>query len=148
MGRVRQSLVPTFVQQHEETLMDLRKRSATTVYAVLAAVVLAVPVMAQSPEGVDLAARATIKQDALVRVVEALKESAVRPVEEHRVLADAKRIVAALRADQIEALAAGEEWAEVNAMQPEATASADGGARAAPPRGGRPRRPRTGVCVR
>ncbi|HJX28508.1 MAG TPA: hypothetical protein VJ885_11380 [Thermoanaerobaculia bacterium] len=109
--------------------MDLRKRSATTVYAVLAAVVFAVPVMAQSPEGVDLAARATIKQDALVRVVEALKESAVRPVEEHRVLADAKRIVAALRADQIEALAAGEEWAEVNAMQPEATASEDGGLR-------------------
>lgn len=107
--------------------MDLRKRSATTVCAVLAAVVFAVPVMAQSPEGVDLAARATIKQDALARVVEALKESAVRPVEEHRVLADAKRIVAGLRADQVEALAAGEELAEVTAMpRPEATTAGDG----------------------
>lgn len=109
--------------------MDLRKRSATTVCAVLAAAVLAVPVMAQSPEGVDLAARAAVKQDALVRVVEALKEQAVRPVEEQRVLADAKRIVAALRLDQIEALAAGDELDEVMAMQPETAATENGGLR-------------------
>lgn len=111
--------------------MDLRKRSATTVCAVLAATVFAVPVMAQLPEGIDLAARSAARQEALARVAEALKEQAVRPVEEHRVLADAKRIVAALRPDQIEALAEGEEWAEVNAMPrpEEATATENGGLR-------------------
>jgi hypothetical protein len=106
--------------------MDLRKRSATTICAVLSAAVFAVPVMAQSPDGIDLAARAAVKQDALARVVEALKEQAVRPVEEHRVLADAKRIVAALRADQVEALAAGEEWAEVAAMPRPESVTGDG----------------------
>lgn len=109
--------------------MDLRKRSATTVCAVLAATVFAVPVWAQSPEGIDLAARAAVRQDALARVAEALKEKAVREVEEHRVLADARRIVAALRADQIEALAAGDELDEVMAMQPETGATETGGLR-------------------
>lgn len=110
--------------------MDLRKRSATTVCAVLAAAVFAVPAMAQSParspESIDQAARAAVRQDALARVAEALKEKAVRDVEEQRVLADAKRIVAALRADQIEALADGDELDEVMALQPE-TAMAETG---------------------
>ena len=109
--------------------MDLRKRSATTVCAVLAATVFALPVLAQAPEGIDLAARAAVRQDALARVAEALKEKAVREVEEQRVLADAKRIVAALRADQIEALAAGDELDEVMAMQPETGATETGGLR-------------------
>jgi hypothetical protein len=109
--------------------MDLRKRSAITVCAVLAATVFAGPVLAQAPEGIDLAARAAARQDALARVAEALKEKAVRDVEEQRVLADAKRIVAALRPDQLEALAAGDELDEVMAMQPEAAATESGGLR-------------------
>lgn len=109
--------------------MDLRKRSATTVCAVLAATVFAVPVLAQAPEGIDLAARATVRQGAVARVAEALKERAVREVEEQRVLADAKRIVATLRPDQIEALAAGDELGEVMAMQPETGATETGGLR-------------------
>lgn len=109
--------------------MDLRKRSATTICAVLAAAVFAVPVTAQSPDGIDLAAQAAVQQDALGRTVEALKEKAVRPVEEHRVLADAKRIVAGLRPDQVAALAAGDDLDEVMAMQPEAAATESGGMR-------------------
>jgi hypothetical protein len=90
---------------------------------ILAAVgVLAAGSPARAQRDPDPAAQRT---QALDRVVQELKQKAVRPVEDGRFVQDARRIVAGLSQGQIEALAGGEELQKVMAARPAPAAGAE-----------------------
>src|SRR5215213_10219082 len=87
--------------------MKLRKRSAIPLCIMVAASALAVvrPALAAPVEE----GQAVQREEALRQVVRQLEEKSVRPVEESTVRGDAKRIVDRLTAEQVEALAGGDE---------------------------------------
>jgi hypothetical protein len=104
--------------------MSLRKGSAIGVgratiamMAVMGALTAGSPARAQGTPG-ENEQKAAQKAQAVERVVQNLKEKAVRPAPEARFLEDARRIVGGMRPEQIEALAGGEALQKVMASTP------------------------------
>ncbi|HKH45148.1 MAG TPA: hypothetical protein VKM72_10835 [Thermoanaerobaculia bacterium] len=106
--------------------MKLRKRSAIPLCIMAAAFVFAAvrPVLAAP----SAEARAAQREEALQQIVRQLEENSVRPVEKRAVERDAKRLLGQLTAEQIEALAGGEDLDQVRTTaQPERAVAGDGG---------------------
>jgi hypothetical protein len=118
--------------------MSLRKRSAVPVGMATVAMIVMVgalaagPARAQEESARERELKAAQKTQAVERVVQNLKEKAVRPAPEARFLEDARRIVAGLKPEQIEALAGGEALQKVMASTPVEAPPASSGP-AAPP---------------
>lgn len=117
--------------------MSLRKGSAIPVgMATIAMIALlqalaAGPARAQEETTRERELKAAQKTQAVERVVQNLKEKAVRPAPEARFLEEARRIVAGLKPEQIEALAGGEALQKVMASTPVEAPPASSGPAAA-----------------
>src|ERR1044071_7410322 len=93
--------------------MLLRKRSAIPLCILAAVAALAVaPSALAAPQEEQKAAQ---KEEALRQIVGQLEEKSVRPVEKGVVESEAQSILSRLTAEQIEALAGGEELDQVRA---------------------------------
>jgi hypothetical protein len=101
--------------------MMLHKRSAIPL-CVLAVVLAVAPAALAAPAEVGQAAQ---REEALRQIVGQLEEAAVRPVETSTVEKEARRILSRLSAQQVEALAAGGNLAEVAAAAPAEAADSD-----------------------
>lgn len=92
--------------------MKLRMRSALPVCIMFAAALAVVQPALAAPEE---EAQAAQRGEALQQIISDLEERSVRPVEKSRVEKDAKRILSRLTAEQVEALASGDDLVEVTA---------------------------------
>jgi hypothetical protein len=92
--------------------MKLRMRSALPVCIMFAAALAVVRPALAAPEE---EAQAAQRGEALQQIISDLEERSVRPVEKSRVEKDAKRILSRLTAEQIEALAGGDDLVKVTA---------------------------------
>lgn len=92
--------------------MKLRKRSAILCIMIAAAAVAVVRPALAAPEE---EAQAAQRGEALQQIISHLEERSVRPVEKSTVEKEAKRILSRLSAEQVEALAGGEDLVKVTA---------------------------------
>lgn len=92
--------------------MKLRKRSAILCIMIAAAAVAVVRPALAAPEE---EAQAAQRGEALQQIVAQLEERSVRPVEKSTLEKEAKRILSRLTAEQVEALAGGEDLVKVTA---------------------------------